>query len=125
MEQAVALDALASIGGQEARQVASGLLDGRVVQGPTLKVAVRDAAALRCRLSAATVLPLLRHADPEVRAIACNIARDLTNVALDALALIDDPLAFKLAAALPSRMDPRDRDEDAKTTGFRDRSDAS
>jgi HEAT repeat protein len=200
-EQTVALDALASIGGQEARLVASGLLDGRVVQGPTLKVAVRVAAALRCRLSAATVLPLLRHADPEVRAIACNIARpqadvnaalielltdldanvrassacalgrfgrqearaalktmlrraptpvaieaiapiadhecivllgriagaqtDLTNVALDALALIDDPLAFKLAAALPSRMDPRDRDEDAKTTGFRDRSDAS
>jgi hypothetical protein len=47
----------------------------------------------------------------------------LTNAALDALALIDDPLAFKLAAALPSRMDPGDRDEDAKTTGFRDRSD--
>ena len=189
-EQAVALDALASIGGQDARLVVSELLDDHRVQGPTLKVAVRVAATLRCRLSAATVLPLLRHADPEVRAIACTLARpqadvnasliglladldptvrtasacalgrfgrqearsalktmlrraptpaaieaiaaiadresivllgrlaraqtDLTNMARDALALIDDPLAIKLADALPSRRDPRDRDEDTK-----------
>src|ERR1700730_8008572 len=50
-EQAVALDALASIGGHDARVVISGLLEG-----PTLKVAVRGAAAVRCRLSAVTVL---------------------------------------------------------------------
>ena len=187
-EQAVALDALASIGGQDARLVVSELLDDHRVQGPTLKVAVRVAAALRCRLSAATVLPLLRHADPEVRAIACNLGRpqadvnaslidlladldatvrtssacalgrfgrqearsalktmlrraptpaaieaiaaiadrefivllgrlartqtDLTNMARDALALIDDPLAIKLADALPSRIDPTDRDHE-------------
>ena len=154
----------------------------RVVQGPTLNVAVRVAAVLRCRLSAETVLPLLRHADPEVRAIACDLARsqadinatliellidldanvrtssacalgrfgrhearvvlknmlrraptqaaieaiapiadhecivllgrlaraqtDLKNVALEALAVIDDPLAIKLADALTSRTDP-------------------
>jgi len=189
-EQAVALDALASIGGQDARLAVSELLDDHRVQGPTLKVAVRVAATLRCGLSAATVLPLLRHADPEVRAIACTLARpqadvnaslidlladldatvrtasacalgrfgrqearsalktmlrraptpaaieaiaaiadresivllgrlaraqtDLTNMARDALALIDDPLAIKLADALPSRRDPRDRDEDTK-----------
>ena len=181
-EQTVALLALGSIGGQGARLVVSGLLDDRVVRGPTLKVAVRVAAVLRCRLSAETVLPLLRHADPEVRAIACDLARpqadinatliellidldanvrtssacalgrfgrhearvvlknmlrraptqatieaiapiadhecivllgrlaraqtDLKNVALDALALIDDPLAIKLADALTSRTDP-------------------
>jgi hypothetical protein len=35
-------------------------------------------------------------------------------MARDALALIDDPLAIKLADALPSRRDPRDRDEDTK-----------
>ena len=79
-EQAVALDALASIGGQDARLAVSELLDDHRVQGPTLKVAVRVAATLRCRLSAATVLPLLRHADPEVRAIACNLARPHADV---------------------------------------------
>jgi hypothetical protein len=57
--KAVALDALASIGGHDARVVISGSLDGCVVQGPTLKVAVRFAATLRCRLSAVTFLPLL------------------------------------------------------------------
>jgi hypothetical protein len=72
--KAVALDALASIGGHDAQVVISGLLDGRVVQGPTLKVAVRFAGARRCQLSAVTVLPLLPHADPEVRAIACNFS---------------------------------------------------
>ena len=185
-EQAVALDALASIGGQDARLAVSELLEHHRVQGPTLKIAVRVAAALRCRLSAATVLPLLRHADPEVRAIACTLARphadvnasltglladpdatvrtasacalgrsgrqearaalktmlrraptpaaieaiaksivllgrlarartELTAMARDALALIDDPLAIKLAGALPPRRDPSARDGDRKT----------
>jgi len=190
-EQAVALDALASIGGQDARLAVSELLDHHRVQGPTLKIAVRVAAALRCRLSAATVLPLLRHADPEVSAIACTLARphadvnasltglladpdatvrtasacalgrsgrqetraalktmlrraptpaaieaiaaiadresivllgrlaraqtELTAMAHDALALIDDPLAIKLAGALPPRRDPSDRDGDRMT----------
>jgi hypothetical protein len=73
-EQTAALLALASIGGQDARSVVSGLLNRRVVQGPTLKVAVRVAVTLQCRLSAETVLALLRHADPELRAIACGLA---------------------------------------------------
>jgi HEAT repeats len=89
-EQAVALDALASIGGHDARVVISELLDDRVVQGPTLKVAVRVAAAFRCRLSVVTVLPLLRHADPEVRAIACGLARPQADVNAALIDLLTD-----------------------------------
>jgi hypothetical protein len=85
-----ALDALASIGGHDARVVISGLLDDRVVQGPTLKVAVRVAAAVRCRLSAVTVLPLLRHADPEVRAIACGLTRPRADVNAALIDLLTD-----------------------------------
>jgi hypothetical protein len=94
--KAVALDALASIGGHDARVVISGLLDDRVVQGPTLKVAVRFAAALRCRLSAVTVLPLLRrHADPEVRAIACGLAGPRVDINADRF---PHPLARSVAS---------------------------
>jgi HEAT repeat protein len=102
-EQAVALDALASIGGHDARVVISGLLDDRVVQGPTLKVAVRVAAALRCRLSAVTVLPLLRHAGPEVRAIACDLARpraDVNAVLIDLLTDLNANVRTSSACAL-------------------------
>jgi len=56
-------------------------------------------------------------ADRESIVLLGRLARaqtDLTNMARDALALIDDPLAIKLADALPSRRDPRDRDEDTK-----------
>jgi hypothetical protein len=48
------------------------LLAKEVVQGPTKKVAVRAAAQLKSALPAGTVLPLLQHADPDVRADACR-----------------------------------------------------
>jgi hypothetical protein len=189
-EQAAALAALAAIGGQEARLTLSGLLDDRVLQGPTLKVAARVAADMRCRLSPKTILPLLQHGDPEVRSVACDLARpqadinavlidlltdldsnvriasacalgrfgqqeakailkdilrraptpniieasasiadhecivllgrlvrtrtDLANAALDALALIDDPLAIKITKQFDSQMDPNDCVEAAR-----------
>jgi hypothetical protein len=42
------------------------------VQGPTRKIAVGVAAQLRSALPAETVLSLLHHADPDVRADACR-----------------------------------------------------
>lgn len=89
-EQTVALLALASIGGQDARLAVSGLLDGRVVQGPTLKVAARVAVTLRCRLSVEIVLALLRHADPEVRATACGLSLPQVSISATLIELLTD-----------------------------------
>jgi len=52
-------------------------------------------------------------ADRESIVLLGRLARaqtELTAMARDALALIDDPLAIKLAGALPPRRDPSDRD---------------
>jgi hypothetical protein len=71
--------------------VVSELLDKRRVQGPTLKIAVRVAASLRCRLSAATLKPLLRHDDAELRAIACGLAFAQADVNASLIDLLADP----------------------------------
>jgi hypothetical protein len=89
-EQAAALLVLASIGGQDARAAVSGLLEGRVVQGPTRKVAARVAVTLRCRLSVEIHLALLRHADPEMRAIACGLPLPRTGVDATLIGLLTD-----------------------------------
>jgi HEAT repeat protein len=102
-EQVAALDALAAIGGHEARLTLSGLLDDRVVQGPTLKVAARVAADVRCRLSPITILPLLQHGDPEVRSVACDLARpqaDINAVLIDLLTDLDSNVRTAAACAL-------------------------
>jgi hypothetical protein len=57
-------------------------------------------------------------ADRESIVLLGRLARaqtELTAMAHDALALIDDPLAIKLAGALPPRRDPSDRDGDRMT----------
>jgi HEAT repeat protein len=71
-EQVAALRALAQIGGGTAARTVAGLIARDVVQGPTRKVAVGIAAQLESILPAETVMALLRHADPEVRADACR-----------------------------------------------------
>lgn len=71
-EQVAALDALALIDGPESAQTVARLIARSIVQGPTRKIAVRIAAQLKSALPAETVLALLQHADPDVRADACR-----------------------------------------------------
>jgi HEAT repeats len=71
-EQVAALQALSLIGGSEAARTVGSLIVKGVVQGPTKKLALRVAAQLKAALPAETVLALLEHADPDVRADACR-----------------------------------------------------
>ena len=71
-EQVAALDALDLIGGPQAAQTVARLIARDVVQGPTRKIAVAVAARLKSPMPAETVLALLQHADPEMRADACR-----------------------------------------------------
>jgi hypothetical protein len=71
-EQVAALQALSLIGGPESAQTVARLIVKDVVQGPTKKVAVGIAVHLKSALPAETVLALLQHADPDVRAGACR-----------------------------------------------------
>jgi HEAT repeat protein len=90
-EQAAALLALASIGGREAQAAMSGLLSGGVIQGPTLKIAARAAATLKCRLPAEIVLSFLSSSDPEMRATTCDLALPRSDIFAALLSLLADP----------------------------------
>jgi len=74
-EQAAALGAIALIGGRDAAQTLVRLIAMRIVQGPCLRQAVAAAARLGAKLPAGTVLELLRHDDPQIRADACRCTR--------------------------------------------------
>jgi hypothetical protein len=74
-EQWAALEALAEIAGVESARAVARLIVTRAVQGPTLKKAVDAAARLAASLPADTVLALLRHDDPHIRADACRCTR--------------------------------------------------
>ena len=74
-EQAAALEALAAIGGEHARQAVARLLADRIVQGPTLAVALGAAARLGASLPPLRLMQLLGDADPSVRAAACRCVR--------------------------------------------------
>jgi hypothetical protein len=102
-EQTAALQALAAIGGFEARLALARLLDQGVIQGPTLKHGVRFAAELRCRLSAPRMLQLLQHDDPEVRGRACDLARpqpDINAALLDLMRDLNVDVRVAAACAL-------------------------
>jgi hypothetical protein len=71
-EQAAALRALAVIGGRDAARAVAQLIVRQVVQGPVLSVALCVAARLRSTLPFDVLQPLLRHADPAIRANACR-----------------------------------------------------
>lgn len=71
-EQAAALEALAAIGGEGARHTVARLLVERIVQGPTLAVALNAAACLGASLPRPRLAELLRDARPSVRAGACR-----------------------------------------------------
>ena len=89
-EQVAALQALSLIGGLEAAQTVARLVAKDVVQGPTKKVAVSAAAHLKSALPAETVLALLQHADPDVRADACRCTGPWSAVVPVLLGLTDD-----------------------------------
>jgi HEAT repeat protein len=89
-EQIGALEALSRIGGAKAARVVARLIVKGAVQGPTMKVAVRAAAHLRSALPAETMLALVQHPDPEVRADACRCADPSSAVVRALLGLTDD-----------------------------------
>jgi hypothetical protein len=74
-EQAAAVDALVVIGGSDAAQTLVRLITKRIVQGPSLRQAVAAAARLAAKLPPGTVMELLRHDDPRIRADACRCTR--------------------------------------------------
>jgi hypothetical protein len=73
------------------------------VQGPTLANAVAAAAQLRSRLPTDVVLPLLRHAEPAIRADACRLARagpDVVATLVDLLGDLHADVSLEAAFAL-------------------------
>jgi len=102
-EQRAALDALAAIGGPDAAASVAHIITRGWVQGPTLRHAVAAAAQLRSRLPADIVLPLLRHAEPAIRADACRLARggpDVVATLVDLLGDLHPNVALEAACAL-------------------------
>jgi HEAT repeat protein len=74
-EQVAALEALAEIGGEAARQAVARLVAHRTVQGPTLATALNAAARLGASLPPSRLGELLDDADPTVRTAACRCVR--------------------------------------------------
>jgi len=89
-EQWAAFEALARIDGVDAARAVARLIAGRVVQGPTLKIAVDAAARLGAQLPPEIVLELLRHEDPQIRADACRCARRWPPAIALLIDLLDD-----------------------------------
>jgi hypothetical protein len=89
-EQIAALDALAAIGGSDAARAVERIIGRGWVQGPTLANAVAAAVRLGSQLPAGIVVPLLRHADPAIRADACRLARSGPDVAATLIDLLGD-----------------------------------
>jgi HEAT repeat protein len=102
-EQAAAIDALAQIAGASAAQALARLIARRIVQGPCLQRAVGAAARLGAKLPAGTVMELLRHDDPAIRADACRFAQPSLEMVAQLRDLLDDlqrPVRMAAACAL-------------------------
>src|ERR1700751_3343448 len=89
-EQAAAFEGLAAIGGRAAAHAVFEMIEGGVVQGQTLQIAVRSAARLGSLLSPDALRRLLRHAEPGIRAEACRCARPLPELISLLIDLLDD-----------------------------------
>jgi hypothetical protein len=102
-EQAAAIDALAQIAGRDAARALVRLIARRTVQGPCLRRAVTAAACVGAKLPAATVLELLRHDDPAIRAGSCRFAQPSAEMVVQLRELLDDlqrPVRMAAACAL-------------------------
>ena len=102
-EQVAALEALALIGGSEARRAVTRILGRRVVQGPALATAMIAALRLGANLPIELVDSLLRHGDPRVRAAACRCVRPAPAVVpllLELMSDIDSDVRRAAACAL-------------------------
>jgi hypothetical protein len=102
-EQAAAIDALTQIAGPDAARALARLIARRIVQGPCLQRAVTAAACLGSKLPAATVLKLLRHDDPQIRADACRFAQPSSEMIAQLRDLLEDlqrPVRMAAACAL-------------------------
>jgi hypothetical protein len=97
-EQVAALEALASIGSEAARQAVARLIARSTVQGPTLTVALSAAARLGSSIPSLHLTELLRDADPKVRAGACRCVRSAGPYLALLIELLDD-LHFEVATA--------------------------
>jgi hypothetical protein len=89
-EQVAALTALAALGGRDAASAVARIIVDGVAQGPGLASAVSAAAELRASLPAETMVVLLRHAEPAIRADACRCARPQPRVIALLVDLLDD-----------------------------------
>lgn len=89
-EQIAALEALSAIGDPEAAKAVARIIARNDVQGPTLAIAVAAAARLVAKIPVGTVLALLRHHDPAVRADACRLGRPHAEIVAVMVDLLDD-----------------------------------
>jgi hypothetical protein len=102
-EQAAVIDALAQIAGADAAQALVRLIARRTVQGPGLQRAVGAAARLGAKLTAGTVMELLRNDDPQTRADACRFAQPSLEMVAQLRDLLNDlqrPVRMSAACAL-------------------------
>jgi hypothetical protein len=102
-EQAAALGALVAIGGSRSARSVARLIARAAFQGPTLAAAVAAAVRLNAPLPRATVLALLHHREPAVRAGACRCARagpDIAEVLLDLAGDLHPEVAIAAVCAL-------------------------
>jgi HEAT repeat protein len=90
-EQAAALAALGAIGGPEASRAVVQLIVRRIVQGPTLAVAITVASQLGVLFPPDVALALLQDPNPSVRAPACACVRAGYEVVATLIAMLDDP----------------------------------
>jgi hypothetical protein len=102
-EQIAALDALGAIGGPEASRSVSQMIAKVIVQGPNLAAALIAASRLDVILNPDVALPLLRHAEPSVRAAACACVRaggDIVATLIELLADLNGEAGIAAACAL-------------------------
>ena len=102
-EQAATLAALGAIGGPEASRAVVQLIVRRIVQGPTLVVAITVASQLGAIFPTDVALALLRDSNPSVRAPACACVRAGYEVVATLIAMLDDPddeVSIAVACAL-------------------------
>ncbi|MBV8068989.1 MAG: HEAT repeat domain-containing protein, partial [Acidobacteriaceae bacterium] len=98
-EQAAALEALGVIGGPEASRAVIQLIVKRIIQGPTLVVAMNVASQLGVIFPTDFARALLRDSNPLVRAPACACVRAGYEVVATLIAMLDDPDGEVSAAA--------------------------